>query len=36
MTWVASLKEKYEAFEKLKSFKSLVENETDFKIKSLG
>jgi transposase InsO family protein len=35
MTWVTFLKEKYEAFEKFKSFKALVENETDLKIKCL-
>jgi hypothetical protein len=33
MTWVAFLKLKSEAFEKFKAFKSLVENENDFKIK---
>jgi hypothetical protein len=35
MTWVMFLKEKYEAFEKFKAFKALVENETDLKIKCL-
>jgi hypothetical protein len=35
MTWVTFIKEKYEAFEKFKYFKSLVENETDSKIKCL-
>ena len=35
MTWVTFLKEKSKAFEKFKSFKSLVENETDLKIKCL-
>jgi hypothetical protein len=35
MTWVLFIKEKYEAFEKFKEFKSLVENETDLKIKCL-
>jgi hypothetical protein len=33
MTWVTFLQNKYEAFENFKSFKSLVENETDLKIK---
>ena len=33
MTWITFLKEKYEAFEKFKAFKSLVENENDLKIK---
>ena len=35
MTWVIFLKQKYEAFEKFKSFKSLVENENNLKIKCL-
>ena len=35
MTWVTFLKEKSESFEKFKSFKVLVENETDLKIKCL-
>ena len=35
MTWVTFLKEKYETFENFKAFKSLVENETDLKIKFL-
>jgi transposase InsO family protein len=35
MTWVTFLKEKYEAFEKFKDFKSLIENEIDLKIKCL-
>jgi hypothetical protein len=35
LTWVLFLKEKSEAFEKIKTFKSLVENETDLKIKWL-
>ena len=35
VTWVLFLKDKYEAFEKFKSFKSLVENETNLKIKCL-
>jgi transposase InsO family protein len=35
ITWVTFFKEKYEAFEKFKSFKALVENETDLKIKCL-
>jgi hypothetical protein len=28
LTWVAFLKEKYEAFEKFKVFKALIENQT--------
>jgi transposase InsO family protein len=35
MTWVTFLKKKYEAFEKCKAFKSLLENEIDLKIKCL-
>jgi hypothetical protein len=35
MTWVTFLKNKSEAFEKFKEFKSLVENETNLKIKCL-
>jgi hypothetical protein len=35
MTWVSFLRNKSEAFEKFKSFKALVENETDLKIKCL-
>jgi transposase InsO family protein len=35
MTWITFLKEKSEAFEKFKSFKSLVENDIDLKIKCL-
>jgi transposase InsO family protein len=35
MTWVAFLENKSEAFENFKAFKSLVENETDLKIKCL-
>ena len=35
MTWVYFLKEKSEAFEKFKAFKTYVENETDIKIKIL-
>jgi transposase InsO family protein len=35
MTWVVFLKDKSEEFEKFKAFKSLVENETDLKIKCL-
>jgi hypothetical protein len=35
MTWVTFLKEKPDAFEKFKSFKGLIENETDLKIKRL-
>ena len=33
MMWVAFLREKYEAFEKFKIFKSRVENESSLKIK---
>jgi transposase InsO family protein len=35
LTWVFFLKEKSKAFEKFKIYKSLVENETDLKIKCL-
>ena len=35
MTWVTFLKEKLEAFEKIKIFKAMVENETHVKIKCL-
>jgi len=35
MTWVSFLRNKFEAFEKFKSFKALVENDTDLKIKCL-
>jgi hypothetical protein len=35
MTWVTFLKKKYEAFEKFNAFKSLVENQTDLKVKCL-
>jgi transposase InsO family protein len=35
LTWVFFLKEKSEAFEKFKIYESLVENETDLKIKCL-
>jgi hypothetical protein len=35
LTWVFFLKEKSQAFEKLKTFKALVENKTDYKIKWL-
>jgi transposase InsO family protein len=35
MTWVYFLKEKSEAFEKFKAFKTYVENKTDIKIKCL-
>jgi hypothetical protein len=35
ITWVAFLKNKFEAFEKFKAFKALVENEIDMKIKCL-
>ena len=33
MMWVYFLGEKYEAFEKFKDFKAMVENEIDIKIK---
>ena len=35
MTWVYFLKKKLEAFEWFKTFKEMVENETDLKIKTL-
>ena len=35
MTWVCFLEKKSEAFEWFKIFKETVENETDFKIKTL-
>ena len=35
MCWIGLMKHKYEAFEKFKSFKALVENESDHKIKCL-
>jgi len=35
MTWVYFLKEKSEDFEKIKSFNTYVENETNLKIKCL-
>jgi hypothetical protein len=35
MTWVGSLKHKFEAFEKFKIFTVQVENEMDLKIKFL-
>jgi hypothetical protein len=35
MTWVSFLKNKSEAFRKFKTLKSLVENETNLKIKCL-
>eukprot|EP00253_Pinus_taeda_P027958 PITA_27958 len=35
MVWIGLMKQKDEAFEKLKSFKALVENESDHKIKCL-
>jgi hypothetical protein len=35
MTWLCFLKEKSEAFNKFKSFKTLVENEIEIKIKCL-
>ena len=36
MCWIGLLKHKYEAFEKFKAFKALVENVSDRKIKFLG
>jgi len=35
MCWIGLLKHKYEAFEKFKAFKALVENDSDHKIKCL-
>jgi hypothetical protein len=35
MTWVRLLKHKFEAFEKFKIFKELVENEMDLKLRCL-
>ena len=35
LTWVAFLKEKYEAFAKFKTFKALTENQTGRKIKAI-
>ena len=35
MTWVVFLKDKYEAFDKVKIFKNRVENESGMKIKCL-
>jgi hypothetical protein len=35
MLWVVFLREKYEAFEKFKIFKSRVENESSLKIRCL-
>lgn len=36
MCWIGLLKYKYEAYDKFKTFKSLIENELDLKIKCLG
>ena len=33
LTWVAFLKEKYEAFEKFKIFKALIKNQTGNRLK---
>ena len=35
LTWVAFLKEKYEAFEKIKVFKALTENQTGKRLKEV-
>ena len=35
MTWVSFLKQKSKAFEKFKAFITLIENETNFKIKCI-
>ena len=35
LTWVAFLKEKYEAFEKFKIFKALTENQTGKRLKTV-
>jgi transposase InsO family protein len=35
LTWVAFLKEKYEAFEKFKVFKALTENQTGKRLKEV-
>jgi hypothetical protein len=35
MNWVAFIRNKFEAFEMFKAFKTLVENEIDLKIKCL-
>jgi hypothetical protein len=35
MTWVTFLKNKFEALDKFKAFKALVEDETEMKIKCL-
>ena len=35
LTWVAFLKEKYEAFEKFKVFKALTENQTRKRLKAV-
>jgi hypothetical protein len=34
-TWVAFVKEKYDAFEKFKTFKALAENQTGRKLKAI-
>ena len=35
LTWVAFLKEKYEAFEKFRVFKALIENQTSRRLKAV-
>lgn len=35
MTWVTFLREKFEAFDKFKIFKSMIDNQIDDKIKCL-
>ena len=35
LTWVSFLKEKYEAFEKIKVFKALTKNQTRKRLKAL-
>jgi hypothetical protein len=35
MTWVTFCREKYDAFDRFKEFKAMVENEIDLKIKCL-
>jgi transposase InsO family protein len=35
LTWVSFLREKYDAFEKLKKFKALSENQTGRKLKEI-
>ena len=35
LTWLAFLKEKYEAFEKFKVFKALIENQTRKRLKEV-